>query len=196
MIAFIRGVLHRVGDGWVIVDTGSVGVRVTVPASTLARLPGEGSSVTLWTELHLRQDGIAVFGFSTEEERQLFDLLTSVSGVGPKGALAILSGASVETISTMIRQGDTKGLQHLPGVGRKTAERLVVELKDKLDHLRWGKAGQGVEDQGLVEGLLALGYTREEATRALELALSSLPPGAYSDPQQVLTAALRALGRP
>lgn len=195
MIAFIRGVLYRVGPGWVIVDTGGVGLRITVPASTLGKLPQEGAQVMLWTELHFRQDGVALYGFATEEERELFDFLTSVSGIGPKGALAILSGAGVDEISAMICQGDTKALQRLPGVGRKTAERIVVELRDKLGYLRRGQGGHGMQDEELVEGLMALGYTREEATRALEVARASVPPGALDDPQQLLTAALRALGK-
>src|SRR5579871_3578657 len=133
MIGHLRGQLAEKRPSQVIVDVGGVGYQVAVPLSTFYGLGELRENVTLLIHTHLREDSIALYGFLTAREKQFFELLLSASGVGPVLALKILSGMSVEELVPAIRSGDLARLTRIPGVGRKTAERIVVELKDKLE---------------------------------------------------------------
>ena len=177
MIAQLRGRLVRKGPQEVVVDVGGVGYRVAIPLSTFYRLGDAGSEVSLLTHTHVREDVLALFGFLTPAEQALFERLIAVSGVGPKLAIAILSGIEAPDLVAALRTSDVARLTRIPGVGKKTAERLVLELKDKVKGLEASVAETPAEAPGsgarsdLVSALVHLGYSRPEAERAVEHAL-------------------------
>ncbi len=138
MIAQIHGRLLRKGPQEAIVDVGGVGYRLTIPLSTFYRVGEPGAEVTLLTHTHVREDTLALFGFLTAVEQALFERLIAVSGVGPKLAVSVLSGIEAPELVAALRSGDVARLTRIPGVGKKTAERLVVELKDKMKDLALG----------------------------------------------------------
>lgn len=140
MIASLRGTLVERGEGSCVVDCGGVGYLVSVSSHTLAGLPDVGASVRLRTRQIVREDAVQLFGFAEEEEARLFDLLIGVNGVGPRLALAALSGLQPAALARAIREEHIAAIVAVPGIGRKTAERLVVELRDKLDFLAAGTA--------------------------------------------------------
>lgn len=176
MIASVRGeVLVRRPDH-VVVEAAGVGYRLTVSAETLKAVPARGKTATLHAQLVLRDDSMHLFGFASEDERDLFEHLTSVSGVGPKVAVAILSGGSPRELLRAIASGDAKRFQAAPGVGKRTAERLIVELREKVaGELAEApsavvEAGEADEDPRRLarDGLVGLGYTPIEAEALLE----------------------------
>ncbi len=132
MIAHLRGKLAQKDSARVIVDVHGVGYEVFIPLTTFSALPDIGSDVSIDIHTHVREDIIALYGFSTRRERAIFEKLMTISGIGPKLAVTILSGGSVEDLVTAIKRGDLPRLTAIPGVGKKTAERIVLELKDKL----------------------------------------------------------------
>ncbi|MBN2105458.1 Holliday junction branch migration protein RuvA [bacterium] len=166
MIASIRGKLIRKSPTSVVIETGGVGFHLFIPVSSHSVLGDIGEEVTLLTHLHVRDDALLLFGFATSDERDLFLSLISVSGVGPKLAQSVLSGISVEDFYTAIQHHNVDTLSRVPGIGKKTAERLMVELKDKA-----GKFGHGLKIQpeaaSIAEegigALLSLGYKRHLA---------------------------------
>jgi holliday junction DNA helicase RuvA len=176
MIASVRGeVLVRRPDH-VVIEAGGVGYRLAVSAETLKSVPGHGKRATLHAHLVARDDAMSLYGFASEEERDLFLHLTSVSGIGPKVAIAILSGGAPRELLRAIAAGDAKRFQVAPGVGKRTAERLIVELREKVaGELTEGIAAIDPADEGdpralAREGLMHLGYTLTEAERLLERA--------------------------
>jgi Holliday junction DNA helicase RuvA len=172
MIASVSGaVLHKAEDH-VVIEAAGVGYQLSVSSSTLAALPPQGSSYTLLATLVVREDAMQLYGFSTGAERDLFQALTTVSGVGPKVALAVLSGMSVADAEHALIVGDHAAFQKIPGIGKRTAERLVVELKDKVtpsgEPTVVRTAGRGNEPALLArDGLLALGYALADAEAML-----------------------------
>jgi Holliday junction DNA helicase RuvA len=176
VIAQVRGRLLRKGPQEVVVDVGGVGYRVAIPLSTFYRVGEPGDEVTLLTHTHVREDALALFGFLTPPEQALFERLIAVSGVGPRLAVSILSGIEVPDLVAALRAGDVVRLTRIPGVGRKTAERLVLELKDKVQGLAAEQPSaapspSGSAKEDLVSALLHLGYSRPEAERGAERAL-------------------------
>lgn len=175
MIASVSGeVLHKGLDS-VVIEAAGVGYLLSVSGHTLDELPPVGSRTTLFSELVVREDAMQLYGFSGVEERELFNLLTSVSGVGPKVALAVLSGMSVPEIETSLVAGDHARFQKISGIGKRTAERLVVELKDKIVPSGAPSVMRGVrasDDPRLLarDALLGLGYTLSEAEAMLDVA--------------------------
>ncbi|HEX9006149.1 MAG TPA: Holliday junction branch migration protein RuvA, partial [Bacteroidota bacterium] len=166
----------------VTVDVGGVGYAVSVPLSTSEKLGEIGTAVTLLTHLVVREDALQLFGFLSSEERELFRVLLSVTGIGPKMAQGILSGISVAELRTAIARGNTLSLTAVPGIGRKLADRLVVELRDKIGKLEpTGPPGpgEGASDAYLrseaVLALISLGYSRVAAERAIRAALQETP---------------------
>jgi len=135
MIAFLRGKLLEKHPNQVIVDTGGVGYDVAIPISTFSGLPDRGAEVALRIHTHVREDALALFGFLTAEEKALFEKLIAVSGIGPKLAITVLSGLATPDLIDAIRGSRVEQLVRIPGVGKKTAERMVLELKDKLEGL-------------------------------------------------------------
>lgn len=178
MIGFIRGKLVIRTPPHLTVDVGGVGYDIEAPMSTFYTLPALGSEVRLLTHLVVREDAHILYGFGTQEERALFRNLLKVSQIGPRIALAILSGVSVEGFATLVKLQDTASLTKIPGVGRKTAERVLMEMRDRLDALDEARAsfaadGAGAAASSSTEGeawtaLVALGYKPAEVTAMLK----------------------------
>jgi holliday junction DNA helicase RuvA len=184
MIAFLRGKLLEKHPNQIIVDTAGVGYDVVIPISTFSALPDAGAEVSLRIHTHVREDALALFGFWTSEEKMLFEKLISVSGIGPSLAIKVLSGLATAAIIDAIRGGHVEQLVRIPGVGKKTAERMVLELKDKLEGLGGGalpavssKAEPALSDieQDVLSALLNLGCQRSAAEAAVRKAKAAEP---------------------
>lgn len=175
MIGRLTGILAEKSPPLVLLDVGGVGYELDVPMSTFYNLPGLGDKVTLLTHLVVREDAHQLFGFLTAPERATFRQLIRISGIGPRTALSILSGLSVAELSQAVAQQQTVRLVKVPGIGKKTAERLLLELKGKLGpELPAGSTAIFDDAQAdIVQALVALGYNEREATAALK----GLPPG-------------------
>jgi holliday junction DNA helicase RuvA len=176
LIAQLHGRLVRKEPQQAIIDVSGVGYRVVIPLSTFYRLGDAGCEVTLLTHTHVREDTLALFGFLTSAEQALFERLILVSGVGPKLAVSILSGIEAPDLVTALQSSDVARLTRIPGVGKKTAERLVLELKDKVKGLVTSDeapaaAAPSSTSEDLVSALVHLGYSRAEAERGVERAL-------------------------
>ena len=184
MIAFLQGVIEEKQPTRLVMNVGGVGYEVLIPLSSFDRLPGAGQPARVLTYHHVREDAQQLFGFVSERERRLFLLLLSVSGIGPKLALSALSGLSTRELTTAIAQGDVKRLSTISGVGRKTAERMVVELRDKIGEAEALEAAAGAVEEGpetavvrdAVLALIALGYKQDEARRLVRDAMGGEPP--------------------
>ena len=189
MIASVRGEVTVRRADHVVVECCGVGYRLAVSAHTLRSVPGAGDDAMLHTHLVLRDDGMHLYGFASEEERELFLMLVGVQSVGPKVALAVLSGGSPRELSNAIAAGDSARFQAVPGIGKRTAERIIVELREKVA----GEAISGAvrvtasEDPRTLarEGLLGLGFAPAEADQLLDAA-------AGDTPEDLIAAALRA----
>jgi Holliday junction DNA helicase RuvA len=166
MIAGLRGKLQTIGSNWAIIDVGGIGFQVYMPTSTLSTLGATGEEVEVHTHLHLREDNATLYGFATAEELGLFQTLISVSGVGPKLALAMLSAMSAEKLAMAIATGSIDLLTMVPGIGKKTANRLILELKGKVAWIG-APAELAPEDTEVLAALTSLGYSVREATRAV-----------------------------
>jgi Holliday junction DNA helicase RuvA len=193
MIALVAGEVFVRRPDHVVVETASgVGYRLAVSAETLRHVPAAGESVSLLTHLVVRDDALALYGFATEEERDLFLLLIGVQSVGPKMALAVLSGGSPRELVGALAAGDVKRLTAVPGIGKRTAERIVVELREKVGTVEDVPAGGDItihradDPRGLArEGLVELGFSLDEAERLLS--------GTVGDtPEDLLQQALKA----
>jgi len=201
MIAFLSGKLLEKGANSVIIDVGGVGYEVAIPLSTFYQLGEAGSDVQLRIYTHVREDAFQLFGFSTTRDRDLFLKLIAVQGVGARSAITMLSGMNADEIISAIRANNLAKLTAIPGVGKKTAERLVVELRDKIADIA-GSAeavaaagavgnGEGVFDDAL-SALVNLGYQKNAAEKALQQAAES---GTEMSVQKLLKAALQRLAR-
>jgi Holliday junction DNA helicase RuvA len=184
MIAHLRGRVLRKGPQEVVVDVGGVGYRVFIPVSSFYRLGEEGADVSLRIHTHVREDALALFGFATAGEQQIFERLIEVAGVGPRLALNILSGIEAPDLAAALRTSDLARLTRIPGVGRKTAERLVVELKDKMPaapEAEVAPAAPETPKEDLLSALANLGYSRGEAERGVDRALREDADGRFED---------------
>ena len=198
MIAQLRGTLEDKRPNQVLVDVGGVGYLVHVPLSTFYALGDLHSNVTLLIHTQVREDAISLYGFLSSREKHLFELLISASGVGPVLALKILSGMSVDDLVPAVRNGDLARLTRIPGVGRKTAERMVVELRYKLAAMETpGDARQPITTAGaaddVVSALLNLGYEQRTAEQAVERARKD---GAKETFEDLLRSTLQQLSAP
>ena len=192
MIAAVKGEVMVRRHDHVVVDAGGVGYRLAVSSETLKAVPATGREAFLHAELIARDDSLALYGFASEEERDLFRLLISVSGIGPKVAIATLSGGTARDLLRAIAAGDAKRFQAVPGIGKRTAERIIVELREKV-------AGELEEEVALAtvdggdartlarDGLVNLGYALLEAEELLDGVEGS-------EPQELIAAALRKAG--
>jgi holliday junction DNA helicase RuvA len=169
VIAHLRGKLMQKDPARVIIDVHGVGYEVCIPLTTFSSLPDLGAEVSIDIHTHVREDIIALYGFSTRRERAIFEKLMTISGIGPKLAVTILSGGSVEDLVGAIKRGDLARLTAIPGVGKKTAERIVLELKDKFKEFAEAAPKPTVEVD-VVSALENLGYTRAIAESALHRA--------------------------
>jgi holliday junction DNA helicase RuvA len=200
MIAFLRGRIAEKQPNRVIVDIQGVGYDVHVPLSTYYEIGDEGADVALRVHTHVREDALLLFGFLTELERQLFERLIGISGIGPRLAIAVLSGMDPRELVTAVQRGDVARLTGIPGIGRKTAERIVLELKDRLAQLiapisPESAAVLPAADRlrlDLLSALQNLGYHRPQAEKAIDKTLTGM-----SDPtfEPALKSALRELMR-
>ncbi len=192
MIAAVRGEVMVRRPDHVVVDAGGVGYRLTVSAETLKAVPATGREAFLHAELIAREDSLALFGFASEEERDLFGQLVSVSGVGPKVAIAALSGGPARELLRAIAAGDSKRFQAVPGIGKRTSERIIVELREKVagaleEEVILG-TGDNDDPRALArDGLVNLGYAPLEAEQLLD----GIDGG---DPEELLATALRKAG--
>ena len=198
MIGQLRGRLADKRPNQLLVDVGGVGYLVQVPLSTYAALGELHTEVTLLIHTHVREDALALYGFMSSREKHLFELLLSASGVGPSLALKILSGMSVEELVPAIRGGDLARLTRIPGVGRKTAERMVVELKDKLEAVaveaeRPSASSPAGTEADVVSALVNLGYDARTAEKAVEEARRETGTGSF---EKLLRGTLQGLSQP
>lgn len=181
MISYIRGRLSEIEEGIVVVEAGGIGYSIQVATSLISELPSIGSEVKIYTYLYIREDAVSLYGFLSKEDLKVFVLLIGVNGIGPKGALAILSVMAPDDLRFAILADDAKSISKAPGVGAKTAQRIIIELKDKLSleeafELKRGKAFRGneqavcstVRDEA-VQALAALGYSQTDALRAVSM---------------------------
>jgi holliday junction DNA helicase RuvA len=192
MIAAVRGEVMVRRSDHVVIDAGGVGYRLTVSAETLKAVPATGREAFLHAELVSREDSLALFGFASEEERDLFGQLVSVSGVGPKVAIAVLSGGPARELLRAIAAGDAKRFQAAPGIGKRTAERIIVELREKVagaleEEVVLGESGDDDPRALARDGLVNLGYAPLEAEQLLD----GLDGG---DAEELLATALRKAG--
>lgn len=176
MIEFVRGNLSQVGSNYAVIETGGIGYRLFVSDKTIAGLPPLGQELSFFTYLQVREDDLSLYGFLTREEREAFLSLLTVSGVGPKLALAVVSYLGPEELQQAIFYQETRILMTIPGVGKKTAERIILELKDKIGKMEI--EARGAQKQAVsgaqvrkdaVDALVALGYSPQEAEKVLPL---------------------------
>jgi holliday junction DNA helicase RuvA len=194
MIGFLRGALIQKNPQEILLDVGGVGYRLLVPVSTFCRLGEPGSQAQFLVHTHVREDQIALFGFGTAAELQLFEKLIGVSGVGPKVALGVLSGIETQELVQALRGSDVVRLTRVPGVGKKTAERLILELKDKLGSLaaEMPEGAPTPNRDDLLSALANLGYTSAEADKAALEAIRLHPQASLGEQ---LREALRLISR-
>jgi Holliday junction DNA helicase RuvA len=188
MIAHLRGTLLEKHPNVVVVDVSGVGYEVTIPVSAFSSLPEKGQTVQLHIHTHVREDALALFGFLSPGDKTLFEKLIGVSGIGPKLAVTALSGLSTSDLVAAIRSGSVEQLVRIPGVGKKTAERMILELRDKLDLL--GAASQtqtaaapkssfGATEEDVISALMNFGANRASAEAAVTKARSSSEPNDF-----------------
>ena len=200
MIAHLRGRLLSKAPNRVIIEAGGVGYEVSIPVSTFYELGEVGADTSLFVYTYVREDAFSLFGFRTDREKSLFEKLIGVAGVGPKLAVTILSGLEIEDLISAVRKGDVGRLVCVPGVGRKTAERLIVDLREKLAKFAVEEperkpvpaAQPGSVEDDVLSALMNLGYARPQAEAALREAQASNPDGEFED---WLRGSLRLLAR-
>lgn len=174
MIATLHGKLQSIGSDCAIIDVGGIGFQVYMPTSTLSTLGSIGKEVRLHTHLHVREDNVTLYGFGSADELSLFHSLISVSGLGPKTAMAMLSAMEADKLAITIASGNAELLTTIPGIGKKTANRLILELKEKIGAgwITSPTAQIAEENTDVLAALTALGYSIAEAARAV----ATLPP--------------------
>lgn len=198
MIAYLHGHILEKQPNRIVVDVGGVGYDVAVPLSTFYGLGEAGSAITLRIHTHVREDALALYGFSTRLEQDLFERLIAISGIGPKVALAVLSGIEPPDLIRAIERGDLARLTAIPGVGKKTSERIVLELRDRLPKVHEPAAAGGTAlapsalRDDVLSALMNLGYHRPLAEKAVEAAIKSQ---GSDDFERTLKQALRELAR-
>ncbi len=185
MIHFIKGQLDMVAEQQIVVENRGIGYEILVPASVIQKLPRIGNEVKIYTYMHVREDAMQLYGFMTKDEREMFQLLITVNGIGPKGALGILSIMDTDALRFAILSDDAKSISKAPGIGAKTASKLILELKDKVDfeeavdtmltqgeqnaaEVAAGAGDVGYRANDAIQALVALGYSSTEAVKAVK----------------------------
>jgi Holliday junction DNA helicase RuvA len=201
VIAHLRGRISEKQPNRIVVDVNGVGYDVFVPLSTFYGLGDSGSDIALRIHTHVREDALLLYGFATRLEQELFERLISISGIGPKVALAVLSGIETLELVRAVERGDVARLTSIPGVGKKTSERIVLELKDRLPRVdvpvapdSLGEAPVSLRDD-VLSALVNLGYHRPLAEKAVEAAVKALGPAADAGFERTLKQALRELAK-
>ncbi len=184
MYAHLNGIVAEKGDGQLVIECGGVGYLLNVSSATLNDAPAVGSTMKCYTILSVREDAMELYGFSTRQEKQMFARLTGITGIGSKSALGILSALSLRDLSLAIVSGDAQALSRAPGIGKKTAQRIILELREKVQEADFGVGAAPASKRPVdkpdavseaIEALMALGYQSSEAARAVT-ALSPMPP--------------------
>ncbi|MBQ7658013.1 MAG: Holliday junction branch migration protein RuvA [Butyrivibrio sp.] len=205
MIAYVNGILESIEEGLAIVDVGGIGMNVFISGSTMDRMPGIGEAVKLYTYTSVKEDSFTLYGFLSRDELSLFKMLISVNGIGPKGGLSILSVMTPDDLRFAIMAGDSGTISKAPGVGKKTAERITLELRDKIkatedDMLRSSSAvtlddltgeASSARDEA-VAALVALGYNSSDAMKAVRKVLAEND-SASDDTEMLLKLALKEI---
>ena len=198
MYSYIKGILTDVEENLVVIETGGIGYNISTPGQTVDYLPSVGEELKLYTYLHIREDAMVLYGFLTKDDLRVFKLLLGVSGIGPKGALAILSVMSTDDLRFAVLGDDAKAIAKAPGIGAKTAQRLILELKDKLSledafeqklahtEEKVQNHAKGAKNEA-VQALVALGYSSSEALKAL----NGIEINEDTDVEEILKAALK-----
>jgi Holliday junction DNA helicase RuvA len=193
MIASLEGIIDAVSKDNLIVNVNGIGFKITVTTSVLSEMGVTGREVKLYTHFHVREDDMSLFGFASLDELKLFETLISVSGLGPKTGMAMLSAMSADQVAMAIASGSVEILTTIPGIGKKTADRLILELKDKVGGVMIsspaGKAAQ--ENADVVSALVSLGYSVQETTKAV----NALPSGKKLTLEAKVKLALQYLGK-
>ena len=196
MYAFIRGKIEHKGTDNVVIEAGGVGYEIYTSTRNLSELPPTGDTVRIFTYLHVREDAMLLFGFSSREEKKMFLKLLGVTGVGPKLAMSILSGLSVGELAIALVSRDSRAITRISGVGKKTADRLILELREGVgqDELTGDSGQPGVAlavgaAQEAIQGLMALGFSSVEAAKAVSAA------GDIGSAEDIIMRALKALDR-
>lgn len=204
MIAYVKGIIEEISSDNIVIDVNGIGYNIKVSESTAASVGNRGSVIKLFTYTHVREDAFSLFGFKTREDLELFKLLLTVSGVGPKGALAVLSVLTANDLRFAIAAGDAKTISRAPGIGKRTAERIVLDLRDKLSadissidtdngfSAALSGVMEGIDNDSsirteVVEALVSLGYSGQEAMKAI----SKVDPKDCTDSGTMLKAALK-----
>lgn len=196
MIAHIRGQILSKSPNAVVIECHGVGYELAISVATFTELGNEGATASLHAYTHVREDALALFGFAELAEKRLFEKLLTISGIGPKLAITVLSGISADRLVTAIRSGDHATLTKIPGIGKKTAERVVLELKDKLEDMAGAPASPATAPLGAVaddvlSALINLGYPRPSAQKAVETAAKD--PAVAGDFEKLFRASMSAV---
>ncbi|HEY4355429.1 MAG TPA: Holliday junction branch migration protein RuvA [Acidobacteriaceae bacterium] len=196
MIAHIRGQILSKSPNAVVIECNGVGYELAISVSTFTELGNEGAIAALHAYTHVREDALSLFGFAELAEKRLFEKLLTISGIGPKLAITVLSGISADRLVSAIRGGDHATLTRIPGIGKKTAERVVLELKDKLDDMAGAPtspaaAPLGATADDVLSALINLGYPRPSAQKAVETAAKD--PAVAGDFEKLFRAAMSAV---
>ena len=199
MYAYMKGELTEITVDYIVIETGGIGYRIFIPGKAFEYLPGIGEKLKMYTYLHLREDVMILYGFLTKDDLELFKLLITVSGIGPKGGLAILSTLDADDLRFAVLSGDAKAIAKAPGIGAKTAQRVILELKDKMsledafekksEHVALQQNASGLNQvkNDAVQALTALGYSSTESMKAV----SAVDITEEMDVEAVLKAALK-----
>lgn len=201
MIEFLKGKIADLDTNRIVIDVNGVGYVLSISESTAALMPGIGEEVKIYTHMAVREDAVSLYGFPGYDDLQIFRLLLSVSGVGPKGALGILSILTPDDLRFAILSGDSKSIARAPGIGKKTAERVIIDLKDKISHeetvsaaldrgVKTVSVNESARDEA-VEALVALGYSSADAFRAVKEAQAAV--GADAETDTLLKASLKVI---
>ena len=194
MIAYLQGTLIHKTPGRVVIETGGVGYAVAVPVSSFVRIGEVGATVELLVHTHMSDDALALYGFASQDEKDMFLKLIGISGIGPKLALNVLSGIAPEDLAEAVRTSDVARISLVPGIGKKTALRITMELQDKLEKREKLLASKGsAEKDDLLSALQNMGFRRKEAERAVDLTLAANAPG--TEFEKLLRDALKRLAK-
>ncbi len=205
MVAYVNGILESIEEGNAVIDVNGIGINVNISGSTMDRMPGIGEMVKVYTYTNVKEDAFTLFGFLSRDELSLFKLLITVNGIGPKGGLAILSVMSPDDLRFAIIAGDSASIAKAPGIGKKTAERITLELKDKIKVTEDSLLSQGGDSldgdllgdnlsakDETVAALVALGYNNSDAMRAVGKVLGT-EEGAAANTEDLLKLALKEM---
>ena len=205
MVAYVNGILESIEEGNAVIDVNGIGINVNISGSTMDRMPGIGEMVKVYTYTNVKEDAFTLFGFLSRDELSLFKLLITVNGIGPKGGLAILSVMSPDDLRFAIIAGDSASIAKAPGIGKKTAERITLELKDKIKVTEDSLLSQGGDSldgdllgdnlsakDETVAALVALGYNNSDAMRAVRKVLGT-EEGAVANTEDLLKLALKEM---